>query len=75
MTSRPTCWKPSTGSVDMRAPSGLRLEVVVPVHNEQDALEQSIRVLHATLSEQFDEPWRITIADNASTDGNLLLVV
>ena len=27
-----------------------------------------MRVLHATLAEQFDEPWRITIADNASTD-------
>lgn len=42
--------------------------MVVPVYNEQESLERSVRVLHATLAEQFDEPWRITIADNASTD-------
>ncbi len=43
--------------------------MVVPVYNEQDSLESSVRVLHATLAEQFEAtPWRITIADNASTD-------
>ncbi|MBX3100359.1 MAG: bifunctional glycosyltransferase family 2/GtrA family protein [Salinibacterium sp.] len=46
----------------------MRLDIVVPVFNEQDSLESSIRVLHATLADQFDESWRITIADNASTD-------
>jgi putative flippase GtrA len=49
-------------------PGPLSLDVVVPVYNEQESLENSVRVLHATLSAQFDDPWRITIADNASTD-------
>jgi glycosyltransferase involved in cell wall biosynthesis len=52
----------------VRTPGGLSLDVVVPVYNEQESLERSVRVLHATLAEQFDESWRITIADNASTD-------
>ena len=46
----------------------LVLDIVVPVFNEQDALASSVRVLHATLTKQFDVPWQITIADNASTD-------
>ena len=46
----------------------LRLDVVVPVYNEQTTLEHSVRALHDALGELFDEPWRITIADNASTD-------
>ena len=52
----------------MRTPEGLSLDIVVPVFNEQSSLENSIRVLYATLADQFDESWRITIADNASTD-------
>jgi len=52
-----------------RPPSDrLRLDVVVPVFNEQATLEHSIRTLHESLGALFDEPWRITIADNASTD-------
>jgi glycosyltransferase involved in cell wall biosynthesis len=47
------------------------LEVVVPVYNEQAALEQGVRTLHDYLSAEFDIPWRITIADNASTDATL----
>jgi len=46
----------------------LRIDVVVPVYNEQATLEHSIRALHDALGELLDEPWRITIADNASTD-------
>jgi glycosyltransferase involved in cell wall biosynthesis len=46
----------------------LRLDVVVPVYNEQATLEHSVRALHEALGELFDEPWQITIADNASTD-------
>jgi len=52
----------------MRSPGGLRLDVVVPVHNEADSLESSILVLHQSLGDLFTESWRITIADNASTD-------
>jgi len=44
------------------------LDVVVPVHNEQAALEHSIRRLHAYLTASFPLDWRITIADSGSTD-------
>ena len=44
------------------------LDVVVPVHNEEADLERSVRRLHRHLTEQFPYPFRITIADNASTD-------
>ncbi|GGS71221.1 glycosyltransferase [Nonomuraea spiralis] len=48
---------------------GTRLvEVVVPVHNEQRALRESIARLHAYLATTFPYGFRITIADNASTD-------
>lgn len=47
------------------------LEVVIPVHNEERGLPPCIRRLHAHLSESFPYPFRITIADNASTDATL----
>jgi len=49
----------------MRAPE---IDVVVPVHDEQVALERSIRRLHGFLSAGFPFTWRIVIADNASSD-------
>jgi glycosyltransferase involved in cell wall biosynthesis len=45
------------------------LDVVVPVHNEEVDLEPCVRRLHAHLGSTFPYPFRITIADNASTDG------
>lgn len=45
------------------------VDVVVPVYNEETDLEPSIRRLHAHLSGSFPYTFRITIADNASTDG------
>jgi glycosyltransferase involved in cell wall biosynthesis len=42
--------------------------VVVPVHKEETDLEPCVRRLHAYLSAQFPYRFRITIADNASTD-------
>jgi putative flippase GtrA len=44
------------------------LDIVVPVYNEETDLEPSVRRLHEHLSGQFPYPFRITIADNASTD-------
>ncbi|MBT3152501.1 glycosyltransferase [Streptomyces sp. CHD11] len=44
------------------------LDVVVPVHNEENDLEPCVRRLHAHLTETFPYPFRITVADNASTD-------
>src|SRR3954467_1959055 len=43
------------------------LDVVVPVHNEETDLEPCLRRLHAHLS-ALPYPFRITVADNASTD-------
>jgi len=51
------------------------LEVVVPVYNEQAGLAASVRQLHAYLSEAFDIPWVITIADNASVDRTLEIAI
>lgn len=45
------------------------VEVVVPVYNEQTVLAASVRRLHDYLTESFPYDFRITIADNASTDG------
>ncbi|MGX6602949.1 glycosyltransferase [Micromonosporaceae bacterium Da 78-11] len=44
------------------------LDVVVPVYNEEIDLEPCVRRLHAYLVAQFPYRFRITIADNASTD-------
>jgi putative flippase GtrA len=44
------------------------LDVVVPVYNEENDLEPCVRRLHAHLGETFPYAFRITIADNASTD-------
>jgi len=44
------------------------IDVVVPVFNEQAALERSVRSLHRYLGAELPFSWRIVIADNASTD-------
>jgi glycosyltransferase involved in cell wall biosynthesis len=48
-----------------------RIDIVVPVYNEQAALEHSIRRLHSFLAAELPFAWRIVIADNASTDSTL----
>jgi len=45
------------------------VELVVPVYNEETDLEPSILRLHDYLQASFPFTYRITIADNASTDG------
>src|SRR3954451_17655985 len=44
------------------------LDVVVPVHNEEIDLEPCVRRLHGYLVAHLPYRFRITIADNASTD-------
>ncbi len=51
--------------------SGPVLDVVVPVHNEEAGLDTSVRRLHGYLDSSLPYSFRITIADNASTDGTL----
>ncbi|MFI0977903.1 glycosyltransferase [Streptomyces sp. NPDC021093] len=45
------------------------LDVVIPVHNEERDLEPCVRRVRAHLAGSFPYPFRITVADNASTDG------
>ncbi|MFI5492446.1 glycosyltransferase [Actinoplanes sp. NPDC051859] len=56
---------PASGPVQVVAPV---LDVVVPVYNEEIDLEPCVRRLHAYLAAEFPYRFRITIADNASTD-------
>jgi glycosyltransferase involved in cell wall biosynthesis/putative flippase GtrA len=57
-------------AADLTAPVGQPLlDLVIPVYNEEADLERSVRRLHAYLAGQFPYEARITIADNASTDG------
>lgn len=57
---------PAEPATDGPSPS---VDVVVPVYNEAHVLAASIARLHGYLTDRFPFPWRITIADNASTDG------
>ncbi|GAB11254.1 putative glycosyltransferase [Gordonia araii NBRC 100433] len=67
--SRRTVQRPRPNAARVAAQRGVPvLDVVVPVYNEQAALVNSIRRLHGFLLEQFPYTFRITIADNASTD-------
>ncbi len=45
-----------------------QIDVVVPVFDEEQTLERSIRRLHRYLATAFPFSWRIVVADNASTD-------
>jgi glycosyltransferase involved in cell wall biosynthesis len=53
----------------MHAPSEATVEIVVPVHDEAGVLEARIELLCAYLEAEFPFSARVTIADNASTDG------
>ncbi|WP_413601147.1 glycosyltransferase [Curtobacterium sp. Curtsp57] len=46
----------------------LDIDIVVPCYNEQDTLAAHVRRLHTFCRTSLSHTWRITIADNASTD-------
>ena len=48
--------------------STLRIDVVIPVYNEEEILPQSIASLTGFLREHADYPYRVLITDNASID-------
>jgi putative flippase GtrA len=52
--------------------AGVDVEIVVPVFNEQDDLERSVRRLHAYLRAEFPLDAIVTVVDNASTDDTWL---
>ncbi len=68
----PNVAHPSAGAIDT-AKLLPRVDIVVPVYNEQGGLERSIRRLHDYLTTSLALPWRIVIADNASTDATLAI--
>jgi glycosyltransferase involved in cell wall biosynthesis len=45
-----------------------QVDVVIPVHDEQQVLEGSVRRLHRFLVDELPFTWRLVIADNASAD-------
>jgi putative flippase GtrA len=47
------------------------LDLVIPVYNEVAGLDRSVRAVRAYLDRSFPYSARLTIADNASTDGTL----
>ena len=49
------------------------LDLVIPVYNEEAGLDRSVRTVRAYLDHCFPYPARLTIADNASTDGTLAI--
>jgi len=46
----------------------VRVDVVIPVYNEERALTESVSRLKTHLERTLPHPWRIIIADNASND-------
>ena len=62
--------EPATQPTTVPAPVPA-LDIVVPVHNEEAGLASCLRRLHAYLTAEFPYRFRITVADNASTDGTL----
>lgn len=49
------------------------IDIVVPVYNEDDCIADSLRRLHTYLRRYVPYPFRITVADNASTDDTLAI--
>lgn len=64
---RPAPFQPVEGSL-LPHTATTTVDIVVPDFNEERALPGCLRTLHARLSQGFPFPWRITVADNASTD-------
>ncbi|MGE0058085.1 MAG: dolichyl-phosphate beta-glucosyltransferase [Dehalococcoidia bacterium] len=46
----------------------MRVDVMLPVFNEERVLERSVRTLYAYLTDNVRHDWRIVIADNGSKD-------
>ncbi|MFC8731390.1 glycosyltransferase [Luteimicrobium sp. NPDC057192] len=63
------------GTADDRPATGLALDLVIPVFNEAGTLEASVRRAHAYMTDSLPFPARVTIADNASTDGTLAVAL
>ena len=47
------------------------VDIVIPVYNEEKDLPRSIEILTKFLRDNLENPWRIVIADNGSSDNTL----
>lgn len=47
------------------------VEIVLPVYNEEEIIEDSVVRLHRFLSKHCDIPWQVTVFSNGSTDGTV----
>ena len=59
-----------TDPAELRAPDYV-LDIVIPVHNEEQKLPGCVRRLHNYIRSSVPYSTRITLADNASTDATL----
>ncbi|MGZ4545799.1 MAG: glycosyltransferase [Blastococcus sp.] len=64
-------WRPTETDAATSAARPPVLDIVIPVHNEERDLEPCVRRLHAYLTDELGYPFRITVAENASTDGTV----
>lgn len=46
----------------------IAVDIVIPVYNEEDALERSVNELRGYLEQHLPYRWNIVVADNASSD-------
>ena len=60
--------EPGVGPHGALARNGCDVDIVIPVYNEEHGLLDSVGRLYAFLASSFPFTWRITIADNASSD-------
>ena len=70
MTATTLAPAPTRTPVDTRAHEAV-LDLVIPVYNEEADLPRCVRRLHSHLTRAFPYAFRITVADNASTDRTL----
>jgi putative flippase GtrA len=62
----------TAGASSTRTPT-TTVDIVIPVYNEEAGLRECVLALRDHLVHEFPFSWRITIADNASTDGTWAL--
>ena len=72
----PLRWSAAGPGTDVAAVSRSPvIDVVIPVYNEEVDLGPCVRRLHAYLTNHFPYAFRITVADNASTDRTLQVAI
>jgi putative flippase GtrA len=68
VSSPPTEPQATGAGLCLLGSTGPQVDIAIPVYNEEADLEASVRRLHAYLRAELPFSFRITVADNASTD-------